>query len=400
MVFSKYKNEILIMIIFFSFSQKLSFELMGSYFKISYFILPLLLVLLFFEGYKNGCIRLKVFNYEIFYAFLMIYLLFNIFLLSPDFFSKFKYFMLLVLSGLLYMFIKRFCFYYHISLNSFLKSYRMANVIFISLSILYYFLGVLNPVLYGSSFGAFYGEGLIRLEGLANNPIFFGLFITPYYFLLLLDVIKGKKKSIIPLILTIVAMLLTISKAPIGINLIITIGYLIYLSRKNVKYINKIVAIKITAISASIVFIFYLIPPINRIINNRIEDLLTSGGSGRFFIWSNAFKEYIKGNLLLGRGFFELVNFNGVMIAIHNTFLEFLFNTGIIGFSLYILIIITIIFKMTKIESSSVKAFSFITLLSLITQINFVTAPYHEVLLVVPLILTLSILEKIRRVKC
>jgi O-antigen ligase len=401
MRFALYKNEIFfIILIFFSFSQKISIEIMEAYFKISYFILPIFLVFLLYSSFKNNGPKVRINRYEILYILLILYLALNTIFLATDILSKFKYLMLMVFSGVFYLVLKKFYMVNGISLSSFLNAYRTTNLIFIAFSIIYYMLGVFNPISYGSTYGAFYGEGLVRLEGLANNPIFFGLFITPYYFLLLFDVIKGDRKSIAPLILTIIALLLTISKAPIGINFGLTLIYLIFYYMKENKHTKKKKIFKYAISIIGISFVSFIIPPINKIVKNRVEDLVSSGGSGRLTIWSNAYTEYIDGNLLFGRGFFKLVDFNGVMIAIHNTFLEFLFNTGIVGFSFYVLIIISFIISLNKIELSYMKSMLFLTLISLLIQINFVTAPYHEVLFIPPLILTLLNLgEKEKREK-
>ncbi|MGX1902554.1 O-antigen ligase family protein [Thermolongibacillus altinsuensis] len=384
------KHYLLILIFFLAFSQKLSFVIMDSYFKVNYFLLFISFILLLFKILRSKSNKSRIFhilNFEIIYLILLLYILINIIYLCDDILSGLKLWILMFLSGILYLFIKNYAKINSLNVDDITYCFRKANFLFVLISLLYYFWGIINPILYGSSYGAFYGEGIVRLEGLTFNPIMYGLYITPYYFLLLVDLFCGKKSSIIPFILTLLTLILTVSKAPIGINLLMTILYITY------KIIQtKKIRIELTFIVPfiiSIVICFFIFVPsfrsfIFNILENRINDLIESGGSGRKYIWAEGYYDYINSGILWGRGFFELVELAGVPIALHNTYLEYLFNTGLIGFGLFISMIIMIIVKIFKIRTEYYRYFLILTSTSVLIQLNFIDAVYHEVLFIIP----------------
>jgi O-antigen ligase len=381
------KHNLLILIFFLAFSQKLSFVIMDSYFKVNYFLLFISFILLVFKIVKNKSMNFHILNFEIMYLILLLYIPINIIYLSDDVLSKLKFWILMVLSGILYLFIKNYAKINSLNVDDITYCFRKANFLFVLISLLYYFWGVINPILYGSSYGAFYGEGIVRFEGLTFNPIMYGLYITPYYFLLLLDLFYGKKSSTIPFILTLITLILTVSKAPIGINLLLTILYITYKIIQT-KRIRIELTFIVPFIISTIICLFIFVPSLRNftynILVNRINDLIESGGSGREYIWTEGYYDYINSSILWGRGFFDLVELAGVPLALHNTYLEYLYNTGLIGFGLFISIIIMIIVKISKLRTEYYRYFLILTSTSILIQLNFIDAVYHEVLFIIP----------------
>jgi len=94
----------------------------------------------------------------------------------------------------------------------------------------------------------------------------------------------------------------------------------------------------------------------------RIESIATDEGSGRLKIYADVLDEMAKsssGDVILGHGHFSSVDY--FVTSTHNDFLEVLFDYGVVGLTLYILLHLCLIrdaFRLIRIRSPWASAFA------------------------------------------
>jgi len=180
-----------------------------------------------------------------------------------------------------------------------------------------------------------------RLGRIDDNPNIIGRGLGFYIIntLLYLSVIKRNKYiniiSIINISLLFVYLLLTGSKGPL-FSMIITLLIVIM-------YYKKKVSVFIIGVFILTIIGYYLITNVEYLSNRMIQD--TSSYSGRSIIYKTAIREYLKGNsfkILMGSGMGNYGYFiwkSDVTDYPHNIFIEILYESGLIGISLFIIII-------------------------------------------------------------
>lgn len=201
------------------------------------------------------------------------------------------------------------------------------SIIFLSLSLfLFYFYNAYEL-----------DRGMYRLIGTIIDPNIYCLYaIIPFAYF-----IKNLRKPLWYIVgfLTLFSVFLTSSRGgAIGL-LVFVFAYLFY-HRNKIKPIH-IVLLVIGSIGVHLVLINTVTiyaDFVNRFLDLFTEELNSDAGSGRLGIWMNGLKLF-KENIIFGIG---LNNFRTLNFLIfndshypHNTFLEILIETGIIGFMIY-----------------------------------------------------------------
>ncbi len=120
----------------------------------------------------------------------------------------------------------------------------------------------------------------------------------------------------------------------------------------------------------------------------KIQQSYLSGGSGRTQIYTQVMQEQMKSSIIdwvFGHGY-DMVN-DVVGISAHNDFMEILFDYGIIGFALYISLILSIVKKMKllrklkyRLYPPMVLSFVFFTILSMLSHL-FLIRMYFQILM-------------------
>ncbi|HAS8338593.1 O-antigen ligase family protein [Vibrio vulnificus] len=216
----------------------------------------------------------------------------------------------------------------------------------ISLFSLVYGLVIFNAKMEHHTFGGLLVEKSVpRLVGLTIDPNFAALtYIFCFFYLLSLTPNTSFRKSLI-----LISFILTIATLSRSAMLALFLGVLVYVFMR-MKYILKYSYYTVFGIGLLTPLVIYLdslgVLNILDIVEKRTSGLTT--GAGRFELWANAL-ELFSIKPLLGHGIFSFRHVNmlnfGVDRYAHNTFLEVLVETGVVGFVLFMLIQFSILFK-------------------------------------------------------
>lgn len=228
-----------------------------------------------------------------------------------------------------------------ISIKNLQKIISISGIIGTSASLLYYLIGLMEI---GTNF---HGNGIInyglmldrsipRMIGTASgDPNIFVFFITLYFFFFLYNISTTSNK--IGFLLTTICIVLTFSRGAY-ISIIITslLVFILAVKQKGKLKNTFIIILLLLGISQSLTFfgINYF-----GFIENRFSNISNDGGSGRIVLWMNAIETF-KNNPIMGIGLNGTLKYNevhyGNAVYIHNTMLEVLSETGLIGFIIFI----------------------------------------------------------------
>lgn len=183
-----------------------------------------------------------------------------------------------------------------------------------------------------------------------------GIFAT-YYCLAMLSLLylttKNSKTSLIFSAIVAILMLLTVKRAGI-ISAIVGIGVYYFLNaqleEKNLNKGKKILLFTLGAVASFYVGLF-LIDELNLNILNRLASISADGGSGRYRIWELVFDKFDSSTSvekIFGHGFHAVYYFIqpfGIPRFAHNSYLEALYDYGIIGTLMIIFFTLIIMYK-------------------------------------------------------
>ncbi|MGX2960664.1 O-antigen ligase family protein [Peribacillus sp. JNUCC 23] len=257
------------------------------------------------------------------------------------------------------------------SIRAIETSIANVGIIFNSISLLLYVIGL--RLTGGSpggveitSFGLLLDRDYPRLIGLLDDPNIF-IFYNTLFFSFYLTYLKGLKHSI-GFILCVITSLLTFSRGGIVALLLVVLLYVILAD-----FSKKLKMMTVSLLCLVVIFTAgsFIQVDFNQIIHSRITDFSTDGGSGRFELWVQAIN-YFMSHPLLGIGAFNFSDYyefeHNEKLFVHNTFLEVLVESGIIGFLLYFsfLIMLLITFIRTKLHKE--KPYIVLTLFAFLLQ--------------------------------
>ncbi|MCD6184849.1 MAG: O-antigen ligase family protein [Deltaproteobacteria bacterium] len=198
---------------------------------------------------------------------------------------------------------------------------------------------------------------IYRLKSLANDPNFFAIILIGFIQLSLFWVIKknndDKFFGFVALVTMVIALIFTYSRggylAFAGIVFLNLFFFLIF--RK--QYFVLIDFKKIKVLSGIFIIALIVFPLVFNTIGQRFVSIKTQEqkGSGRIDIWKDAINVIKKNPLGVGLKNFELYTikhrheYKTAGSAVHNTFLQMLAETGIVGFLFYMFFLGTIFLK-------------------------------------------------------
>lgn len=226
-------------------------------------------------------------------------------------------------------------------------------------------------------FGVMLDRDYPRLIGLIQDPNFFVFYNTLFfcYYLCNSNTLKNK----LGLTLCLITNLLTFSRG--GLLIMAFIFYIYILKDNPLKRIKLLVGIT-AALSVSLyIAIVHLKFDIYGILASRIEDLSSDGGSGRLELWGRAW-DFFASHKIVGIGAFNFPAYNsfqfGDTLQVHNTFLEILSESGLLGISCFFLFIILVFVQLIQSRTLKNKPYLFFTFIGVILQMGFLSVIIND----------------------
>jgi O-antigen ligase len=329
----------------------LSFFLTAWHIYFGFAIKPFFILAFIYLIFNLKSIRFRIETHEIFMLlFFTYYFLTGIF--SADIVNSFRLILGGVITIVIYFLMKDF-------LKKQDKKNNIQNIIIVSaflfsfLSLFLYIKGliIVNGNLLGYEqervFGVLIERGMPRLIGTMIDPNFYFM-SSIFFFFFLLHIPYKSAFIIVTLLLLIFSMMLTISTGGMISIIMILIPLAIIRILNLLKQFTipkKYIKIIFLAVTACIFLItFYTANEfILNILSKRIDNL--SEGSGRFDIWKNGLSIWMQ-NPIMGIGIYNFRYYNGLYFNdyqyMHNTHLEVLVESGLIGFALYTIFLISV----------------------------------------------------------
>uniref|UniRef100_UPI00406BF9D9 O-antigen ligase family protein n=1 Tax=Sporosarcina sp. FSL K6-1522 TaxID=2921554 RepID=UPI00406BF9D9 len=245
------------------------------------------------------------------------------------------------------------------------------GIVFNAASLLLYVIGL--QVTGGSSEGVeIISYGLLvdrdypRLIGLLDDPNIF-IFFNTLFFSYYVTHLKGVKHSI-GFILCVITSLLTFSRGGIVALVLVVVLYMMLAS------ISK--KLKMIMVSLLCLVVLYVVGSfsqldVNQIITSRITDFSTDGGSGRFELWGQALT-YFMDRPILGIGAFNFSDYyafdHNEKLYVHNTYLEVLVESGMIGFLFYFSFLVMLAITLFRTRLHKEKPYIILTFFAFLLQ--------------------------------
>ncbi|HDR8488670.1 TPA: O-antigen ligase family protein [Bacillus cereus] len=291
----------------------------------------------------------KLYSYEV------MMILFYLYYSSTAIIAKFPNASFRMILGVIIIFGSYFMFKFILdgySINEIHLSIASAGIVFNLISIILYLIGIvsLNFHLVGNqieAYGLLMDRNTPRLVGLLSDPnlfVFYNMLFVCFY-IHNLDGLKNK----IGLMLSVTTCLLTFSRGAFLALFFVGVIYVLT-SKPKVLFKLSFIALLITPIIFYIVENWFSIDLLS-IILERANSTTSDGGSGRLDLWSRGLG-YMLDSPVFGIGAFNFPQYNlyfyGKEMYMHNTFLEVLTESGLIGIMLYTIFCLFIMFTVLK----------------------------------------------------
>lgn len=257
-----------------------------------------------------------------------------------------------------------------------------AGIFFNLASLTLYFVGLksLGFVFEGDrvyQFGVMLDRDYPRLIGLLQDPNFFVFYNTLFFSYYLCNSKSLKNK--LGLILCVFANILTFSR---GGLLVMALIFLIFIIIKNpIKQIKLVLGVVFSLFVTVYIAIVYMKFDIFGILQSRIEDFSQDGGSGRIELWGRAW-DYFSSHMLIGIGAFNYSEYNffqyGDSLEVHNTFLDILSESGLLGMTCFCLFIFLLFVQIFQSKIHKNKPYLFLALLGMILQMGFLSVIIND----------------------
>lgn len=256
------------------------------------------------------------------------------------------------------------------------------GIVFNIISITLYFIGLktLGFVFEGDriyEFGVMLDRDYPRLIGLLQDPNFFVFYNTLFFSYYMCN--AGSWKNKLGLTLCIISNILTFSRG--GLLVMVFIFSIFILQKKPIKQLKILLGILSSFFGIVYISIVFLKVDIFATIQSRIMDLAEDGGSGRLELWGRAW-EYFTSHMLFGIGAFNYSEYNmfyyGDSTEVHNTYLDILSESGLVGISCFTLFIILVIYQLIQSNLHKEKPFLLLAFLGFILQMGFLSVIIND----------------------
>lgn len=304
-----------------------------------------------------------------------------------------------ILIGLFSYFIYKFLFS-NITLKEFERIIGTVGILYNGISLLFYLFGLISNQFnfYGNGirfYGLMLDRNMPRLIGILSDPNIFVVSNTIFLFFFLANM--KDKKGKIGFVLALITTILTFSRGGLLatlVGIVITIAFFsvkttvkFFFAVPIITWISYFTVLKVMQIDIYQIFI------------KRMESVGKDGGSGRIEIWNNGLSLFLN-NPIQGIGLYNFrdysADFFGEGIYMHNTFLEILVESGVIGSVLFFIFWALLFFRiMSIVWKDKSKAFLLGTYVSISISLMFLSLIASEYLfLFLALIWRYSMTEK------
>lgn len=191
--------------------------------------------------------------------------------------------------------------------------------------------------------------------GLTTQPGVNAFYLTLFAFVCITEIIEGRKKRLLYIALLFLSLLMILTTAKRSALLLVIVVpilfYIKFIKGRSIRTIGKLSTLKIVFGFAIIALGFiYFISAHPDFLTNLIEKEETLSNSqdisnGRYDLWDIAYKGFLS-SPLYGIGLKQIYNLTG--FDVHNTYIQILAETGILGFVIFL-------FSVTCVYKSSVK---------------------------------------------
>ncbi|MED0667984.1 O-antigen ligase family protein [Pseudobacillus badius] len=285
--------------------------------------------------------HLSAFSFQKMYAFELVLLCFYAFYGFTGAFSLYPLASLRLMLGIILLvgcylivkFILSTC-----SIQAIQAAIARAGLLFNAVSLLLYTVGLKSVGFHGEEMAASYGvlldRGYPRLIGLLEDPNLYVFYNTLFFAYFLTHMKSWSHKAGFALCL--LTTILTFSRGGILAMLLMILLYMAI--SHSVKSWRLLLAMGVTLSVISYLAAAAMKIPIGKLLESRMEDFSSDGGSGRFELWGRAW-EYFLDHPVMGIGADNFIEYNtayyGKSLYTHNTLLQILSESGFLGFSLY-----------------------------------------------------------------
>jgi O-antigen ligase len=228
-------------------------------------------------------------------------------------------------------------------------------------------------------YGAWFDRDYPRLIGLIEDPNYFVFYNTLFFTFYLCK--RDSWKNNIGLFFCLITSLLTFSRGGLLILLVIFIVYF-FLNKPANQWRLFLSTFSFLTVAWLVCYIMGF--RVLDILQNRFQDFANDGGSGRFELWERAWN-FFSSNPWFGIGASNFADYNafeyGDNLVVHNTFLEVLTESGVIGLFFYVLFVFTVFFQIFKAKLHRKHPFLFLTFLGFIFQMMFLSLIVNDMFL-------------------
>lgn len=320
------------------------------------------------------CIYFREFYFRTLYHYEILLLLFYFTYCLSGAFSQYPEASIRVILGVILVlgsyFIMRFILE-QTSIHSIETSIANVGIIFNGISLLLYIIGLkvtgIEPTdTEVTAYGLLLDRDYPRLIGLLDDPNIF-IFYNTLFFCFYLTRPRGFKHAI-GFILCLLTNLLTFSRGGL-IALILVV--ILYMALSNFSRKIKVATVSLLCLIVIYVASSFIQIDVNQIITSRINDFSSDEGSGRLELWGQA-TDYFISHPILGIGAFNFSDYyafeHNEKLYVHNTYLEILAESGIIGFLFYFSFLVMLAKKLFTLRLHKEKVYIVLTLFAFLLQ--------------------------------
>ena len=365
---------------------------------IGFSIKPFMIFLLLYLFFHLSTFQIrKLYWYEIFL------ILFYLFYCYTGAFSKYPGSSIRILLGFSILIVCYFIMKFAmegVSRNIIERSIAIAGILFNLTSLGLYVIGMasLNFQFQGDrvrSFGLMLDRDYPRLIGSVPDPNFY-IFYNTLFFTYFLCNRKGTMNKV-GLLLCILTNLLTFSRG--GLLAMFLIVALYFLMNNPIAQMKLLFGFVTSILLFGYILIYYLKFNVLGIIESRISDFSSDGGSGRFVLWERAW-DYFTSHFLLGIGAYNFPDYNelyhGENIQVHNMFLDILSESGVFGFLLFVIFLLTLGVALIKHPMVKSNTYLILALIGIVFQMMSLSLIINEMIFMYLAVVSVLLSHKVR----